>query len=306
MELQPPDAVRPASELTLLGIIGGSGLYQLDGLDHRRHERVASPFGAPSSELLLGEIGGAPLAFLPRHGPGHRIPPSAINYRANIDALKRVGVTHLLSVNAVGSLREGLAPGTLVLVDQFIDRTTRRENTFFDQGVVAHVSLAHPACLRLGDAVAELALEAGTAVVRGGCCVIIEGPQFSTVAESRLYQSWGADLVGMTALPEARLAREAELCYAMLALVTDYDCWHPGHAAVTVDEVMATMARNVGRARAIAQQLPARLPRSNPCPQGCDRALDTAIVTAPAHRDPAAVERLAAVAGRVLNQGTTS
>jgi len=271
-----------------------------------RWEQVASPFGAPSSPVLLGDIDRVPVAFLPRHGGGHRIPPSGINYRANIDALKRVGVTHLLSVNAVGSLREDLPPGTLVLVDQFVDRTTQRTNTFFDAGIVAHVSMAHPVCLRFGDAIAETAAEAGVSVVRGGCVVVIEGPQFSTVAESHLYQSWHCDLIGMTALPEARLAREAELCYAMLALVTDYDCWHPGHAAVTVDTVMATMAQNVGQARAIVVRLPARLPRRTRCPQGCDRALDAAIVTPPDARDQEIVAQLDAVAGRALSGGGKS
>lgn len=264
---------------------------------------MAGPFGAPSSPLLLGEIAGVAVAFLPRHGPGHRIPPSGINYRANVHAMKRVGVTHLLSVNAVGSLREEMPPGTLVLVDQLVDRTTQRPSTFFDAGIVAHVSMAHPVCLRFGDAVAESAEAAGVEVRRGGTCVVIEGPQFSTVAESHLYQSWGCDLIGMTALPEARLAREAELCYAILALVTDYDCWHPGHAAVTVSEVMATMALNVGQARAIVRQLPARVPPRTPCPEGCDRALDAAIVTPPEARDPAAIARLGGVAGRVLGPG---
>ena len=264
---------------------------------------MASPFGAPSSAILRGEIGGTAIAFLPRHGAGHRIPPSAINYRANIDCLKRVGVTHLLSVNAVGSLREDLAPGTLVLVDQFVDRTTQRASSFFDGGVVAHVSLAHPVCPTFGEAIASAARDRGIGVTRGGCCVVIEGPQFSTVAESRMFQGWGCDLIGMTALPEARLAREAELCYAMLALVTDYDCWHPGHAAVSVAEVMTTMAQNADKARAIIQQLPAGLRSQSACPAGCAAALDHAIVTPPEARDPATVSRLEAVAGRVLRRG---
>ncbi len=264
---------------------------------------MASPFGEPSAAVLLGELGGHPVAFLPRHGPGHRAPPGAINSRANIDALKRVGVTDLLSVNAVGSLREDLAPGALVLVDQLLDRTTQRTNSFFTDGVVAHVSLADPVCARLGDAVASAATAERVPCHRGGTLVIIEGPQFSTRAESLLYRSWGCDLVGMTALPEARLAREAELCYAILALVTDYDCWHPGHEAVTVDEVMATMARNIGAARAIISRLPALLGGRTACPHRCDRALDAAILTPPDARDPALVGRLDAVAGRVLKAG---
>jgi 5'-methylthioadenosine phosphorylase len=289
-------------ELTLLGILGGSGLYHLDGLQRASWEHVSSPFGEPSDALLLGELDGQPLAFLPRHGRGHRIPPSAINSLANIDALKRVGVTDLVSVNAVGSLREELAPGTLVLVDQFIDRTRRRSDSFFGEGLVAHVSLAHPACGRLMDAVAQGAAAIGVEVRRGGTCLIIEGPQFSTLAESRLYQSWGCDLIGMTAMPEARLAREAELCYAALALVTDYDCWHPEHGAVSVDAVLAVMHANVARARAVVAALPARLEaRPAPCPSGCDRALDTAIVTPPEARDPTLLARLDAVAGRALN-----
>ena len=267
---------------------------------------MASPFGAPSSDLLLGEIAGAPVAFLPRHGTGHRIPPGAINYRANIDVLKRAGVTHLLSVNAVGSLRADLAPGALVLVDQFVDRTTQRPASFFDGGVVAHVSLAHPVCPTFGDTIAGAALDLGLAVSRGACCVVIEGPQFSTVAESRLYQGWGCDLVGMTALPEARLAREAELCYAMLALVTDYDCWHPDHDAVNVADVMSTMAQNADRARAIIRALPARTATDAACPSGCQTALDHAIVTPPEARDPSAVSRLEAIAGRVLGRSGSS
>jgi 5'-methylthioadenosine phosphorylase len=261
---------------------------------------VASPFGEPSADILLGELRGDPVAFLPRHGPGHRVPPSEINSRANIDALKRVGVTDLLSVNAVGSLREDLAPGTLVLVDQLVDRTTQRTNSYFTEGVVAHVSLAHPVCPRMGDAVAAAARAEGAPCHRGGTLVIIEGPQFSTRAESLIHQSWGCDLVGMTALPEARLAREAELCYAILAQVTDFDCWHPGHDAVTVDEIMATMARTIGTARGIITRLPALLGERSPCPHRCDRALDAAVLTPPDARDPAVVRRLDAVAGRVL------
>lgn len=257
--------------------------------------------------MLLGTIAGAPVAFLPRHGRGHRIPPSRINYRANIDVLKRAGVTDLLSVNAVGSLREELAPGTLVLVDQFVDRTRQRPDSFFDAGLVAHVSLAQPTCSRLAEAAAAVAAGAGVAVRRGGTCVIIEGPQFSTLAESRLYRQWGCDLIGMTAMPEARLAREAELCYAMLALVTDYDCWHAEHGAVSVEEVLATMHANAARAQAIVAGLPGHLAdRPSPCPCGCDRALDSAVVTPPEARDPQALARLEAVAGRLLPSGSRS
>lgn len=283
----------------MLGVIGGSGLYDLEGLRDVRWERVRGPFGDPSDDVLLGSLDDRPVAFLPRHGRGHRIPPHRINYRANIDALKRVGVTDLLSLSAVGSLREELPPGAFVLPDQFIDRTGPRERTFFDEGLVAHVGFAHPACPRLHDG---LAAAAGAGPLRrGGTCVVIEGPQFSTLAESRLFRQWGADLVGMTALPEARLAREAELCYAMVAMVTDYDCWHPDHAAVTVTEVMATMAANAERARRLVREAAVRLAdHPDPCPHGCDRALDTAIATAPEARDPSLVARLDAVAGRAL------
>lgn len=292
-----------AGGLTLLGVLGGSGLYQLDGLEAPRTVRVAGPFGDPSGDLVTGTVAGRPVAFLARHGRGHRLPPGAVNARANIDALKRAGVTDLLSVNAVGSLREELPPGTLVLVDQFIDRTTQRPVSFFGPGLVAHVSLAHPVCDRLADAVAAAAAAEGIPVHRGGCCVVIEGPQFSTLAESRLHRAWGADLVGMTALPEARLAREAELCYVQLALVTDYDCWHPDHAAVQVEAVMSTMAGNIDRARRIIARLAAALADGHPCPAGCDRALDPALLTAPDARDPELMARLDAVAGRVLGRG---
>lgn len=274
----------------------------MEGLRNPRWERVPSPFGAPSSDLLLGDLHGHPVAFLPRHGAGHRIIPSAINSRANIDALKRVGVTDLLAISAVGSLREDLAPGALVLVDQFVDRTTQRAQSFFDSGMVAHVSMAHPVCRRLGNAVGTAAEQAGGRVHRGGTCVVIEGPQFSTRAESELYRTWGCHLVGMTAMPEARLAREAELCYAMLALVTDYDCWHPDHDAVTVDQVVATMQQNVGQTRALIERLPAILGAHTDCPERCDRALDAALMTAPEARDPAVLAKLDAVAARVLGK----
>jgi 5'-methylthioadenosine phosphorylase len=287
----------------VLGVIGGSGVYQLEGLAHARWERVASPFGAPSDEILLGELAGQPMAFLPRHGRGHRTPPSGINYRANIDAMKRVGVTDLLSLSAVGSLREDLAPGTFVIVDQFVDRTTGRERTFFDRGVVAHVPLARPVCGRIGDALESSAQALGLPHRRGGTSLVIEGPQFSTLAESELYRQWGCDVIGMTSLPEARLAREAELCYATVAMVTDYDCWHPDHDSVTVPEVMAVMQANSSKAAALLRQVaPGLAVHPSPCPHGCDRVLDAAIVTTPEARDPETVRRLSAVAGRILGE----
>jgi 5'-methylthioadenosine phosphorylase len=289
---------------TLVGILGGSGVYRVDGLAHARWQRVDSPFGAPSDELLFGELGGQPVVFLPRHGRHHAVGPSQVNYRANIDVLKRVGVTDVLSVSAVGSLKEELAPGTFVVVDQFIDRTVGRERSFFGAGLVGHVSMAHPVCGRLGDAVMDAAAEAGVKAERGGAYVVIEGPQFSTQAESHLFRSWGASVVGMTNLPEARLAREAELCYATVAMVTDYDCWHPGHGAVTVDEVVRVLQANAAHAAALVRAVVPRLSQHpGACPHGCDRALEHAVMTAPAGRDPAVVARLDAVAGRVLGGG---
>jgi 5'-methylthioadenosine phosphorylase len=290
----------------VLGIIGGSGLYQFDGLRDARWERVSSPFGEPSDQVLLGEFQGHPLAFLPRHGRGHRVPPHQINYRANIDILKRIGVTEVISLSAVGSLREDLPPGAFVLVDQFIDRTRQRPATFFERGVVAHVGLAHPVCRRLAGTLALAGADIGALVRRGGTYLVIDGPQFSTLAESRLYRQWGCDVIGMTNQPEAKLAREAELCYATVAMVTDYDCWHPGHADVTVPEVLAVMASNADNARTLIQlAVPLLARQGRPCPDGCDRALDTAIVTHPDARDPEAVRRLEAVAGRVLGRAAT-
>jgi len=284
-----------------IGIIGGSGIYDLDGLTGTRWERVTGPFGAPSDELLRGDLNGVPLVFLPRHGRGHRIPPGEINFRANIDALKRAGATDVISLSAVGSLREDLAPGTFVIVDQFIDRTFARVKTFFGTGCVAHVSVADPVCARLGDALEAGAREAGARVVRGGTYVVMEGPQFSTRAESELHRSWKASVIGMTNMPEAKLAREAELCYATVAMVTDFDCWHPDHDAVTVQQVVATMTANVATARAVlSRTVPKLAARPAACPHGCDRALEHAVMTAPPARDPAFVARLDAVAGRVL------
>ena len=285
----------------MLGIIGGSGLYQLDGLRDTQWVAVQSPFGTPSDALLIGELAGQRLCFLPRHGRGHRIPPSDINYRANIDVLKRAGVTDLLSLSAVGSLREDLVPGTFVVVDQFIDRTVSRERSFFGPGLVGHVPMADPVCPRLGDAVEAAANRAGLPVHRGGTYVVIEGPQFSTRAESNLYRQWGGDVIGMTNLPEARLAREAELCYGSVAMVTDFDCWYPGHGEVTVERVMAAMAANTAQARTLLSlAVPALGSHPASCPHHCDRVLDSSIVTPVEARDAALVARLDAVAGRVL------
>ncbi len=290
-----------ASKRAVVGIIGGSGVYEIDGLANTRWERVSTPFGEPSDALLFGELDGQPLVFLPRHGRGHRFSPTTINFRANIDALKRVGVTDVISLSAVGSLREELAPGTFVLVDQFIDRTFARAKTFFGTGFVAHVSMAHPVCGRLGDRLSTAADDASIHAVRGGTYLTMEGPQFSTLAESKLYRSWGASVVGMTNMPEAKLAREAELCYATVAMVTDFDCWHPEHDHVTVDQVVKVLTENAGRARALIRAVaPLLAERPEACPQGCDHALDAAIITADGARDPAALSKLDAVAGRVL------
>jgi len=288
---------------SVLGILGGSGLYQIDGLTDIEWRKVESPFGQPSDEICFGTLHGQRIAFLPRHGRGHRLSPSEINYRANIDALKRSGVTQILSLSAVGSLREGLAPGDFVVVDQFIDRTFARPKSFFTTGCVAHVSVAHPVCARLGDAVVEAASEIGLRMTRGGTYLVMEGPQFSTVAESNLYRSWGCDVIGMTNMPEAKLAREAEICYATVAMITDYDCWHPGHDAVTVDMVIKVLFGNADKARALVKNVAPLLANpSTPCPHGCQTALEHAIITAPEVRDPALVAKLDAVAGRVLNR----
>ena len=285
----------------MLGVLGGSGVYSLDGLVGARWEKVESPFGAPSDELLLGELGGTRVAFLPRHGRGHRIPPSEIDYRANVDALKRVGATDLVSVSACGSLREELAPGTFVLVDQFVDRTRARAASFFGTGCVAHVSMARPVCARLGDLLERAARGAGIPVARGGTYLAMEGPQFSSRAESELYRAWGCDVIGMTNLPEAKLAREAELCFASVAMVTDYDCWHDDHGPVEIAAIVALLAANAERARRLVADAARGLAaRPHPCPHGCDRALETAILTAPEARDPELLRRLDAVAGRIL------
>ncbi len=284
-----------------IGIIGGSGVYDIEGLSHKRWERVESTFGEPSDDLLFGELNGIKLVFLPRHGRGHRIPPSEINFRANIDALKRAGVTDVISVSAVGSLREGLPPGTFVIVDQFIDRTFAREKSFFGTGLVAHVSMAHPVCHRLGDHLETAARDAGIMVVRGGTYLVMEGPQFSSLAESELYRGWGCDVIGMTNMPEAKLAREAELCYATVGMVTDYDCWHPNHDDVTVEQIIGVLLANADKARTLVQQAAPRIAAdADACTCGCRTVLQHALITAPEARDPALVEKLRAVAGRVL------
>ena len=285
----------------MLGIIGGSGVYNIEGLENTRWVKAESSFGEPSDEVLIGELAGQSIAFLPRHGRGHRIPPSEINFRANIDALKRLGVVDIISVSAVGSLREQLAPGMFVIVDQFIDRTFAREKSFFGSGLVAHVSLAHPVCKRLGDHLALAAQQSGITAVRGGTYLAMEGPQFSSLAESELYRSWQCDVIGMTNMPEAKLAREAEICYASVAMVTDYDCWHPGHDHVTVEAIIKVLMENADKARALVKSVAPRVHGDMAaCDCGCRSALQYAIITAPEARDPAMVEKLSAVAGRVL------
>jgi 5'-methylthioadenosine phosphorylase len=286
---------------TMIGVIGGSGVYQIDGLEGASWVKVRTPWGKPSDEVLVGRLNGVAMAFLPRHGRGHVQTPSSINYRANIDALKRLGCTDVIAVSAVGSLAEDMAPGDFVIVDQYIDRTVAREASFFGPGCVAHVSLAHPTCPRLSAAVAAAARAEGVRVHDSATYLAMEGPQFSTLAESRLYRQWGAHVIGMTGMPEARLAREAELCYASLAMVTDYDCWHAEHDAVDVAQVIATLTANATHARGIVARLPSLLgPDRAPCPHACDRALDHALMTAPDRRDPEILAKLDAVAGRVL------
>ena len=284
-----------------LGIIGGSGVYEIDGLADARWQKVETPWGAASDDLLTGRLGDLDMVFLPRHGRGHVQTPSSINYRANIDAMKRLGVTDLVSVSACGSFREEMAPGDFVLVDQFIDRTFAREKSFFGPGCVAHVSVAHPVCGRLGAACTAAAENAGVKLHQGGTYLAMEGPQFSTLAESRMYREhWGADVIGMTNMPEAKLAREAEICYAPIAMVTDYDSWHPHHGEVDVTEIIKTLTGNTSKAKALVSALPGAFDRPEACPQGCDRALEFAVMTAPEKRDPALVAKLEAVAGRVL------
>jgi len=285
----------------VIGVIGGSGVYDIGGLDGLHWEAVASPFGAPSDALCFATLDGVDLVFLPRHGRGHRIPPSEINYRANIDVLKRTGVTDIISISAVGALEERLTPGTFVIVDQFIDRTFAREKSFFGTGLVAHVSMAHPVCARMGDALEMAARMLDIPVARGGTYIVMEGPQFSTLAESELYRGWGCAVIGMTNMPEAKLAREAEMCYASVAMVTDYDCWHPEHDHVTVEAILSVLMANADNGRALVRgAVPVLGAHRGPCAQGCQTALESALVTAPECRDPDMMARLDAVAGRVL------
>lgn len=284
-----------------LGIIGGSGIYDIEGLTDVRWEAVETPFGSPSDELMFGTLDGLPIVFLPRHGRGHRVPPSELNFRANIDALKRAGVTEIVSLSAVGSLREDLAPGTFVIVDQFIDRTFARVKSFFETGLVAHVSMADPVCARLGDHIEAATRDLGIDAVRGGTYLVMEGPQFSSRAESELYRSWGCSVIGMTNMPEAKLAREAELCYATVAMVTDYDCWHDDHDDVTVDQIIQVLLANAEKGRNLVRALAPRLAdRTAVCERGCQTSLENALITSPDVYDPDIVDRLAAVAGRVL------
>jgi 5'-methylthioadenosine phosphorylase len=288
---------------SVLGVIGGSGIYDLPGLTAVRQQRITTPWGEPSGPLRVGEVDGLPVVFLSRHDTGHRLSPTDINYRANIDALKRAGVTDLVSLSACGSFREELPPGMFVLVDQFVDRTYRRESSFFGEGLVAHVSMAHPVAPLLRARLRDAAVSEGITPHWGGTYVCIEGPQFSTYAESMTYKQLGYSVIGMTNMPEAKLAREAEICYATVAMVTDFDCWHPDHDAVTVQDIIKVLVGNAEKAKSLVARLARDFPREHePCPIGSDRALDTALVTAPDARDPALIRKLDAVAGRVLGR----
>jgi 5'-methylthioadenosine phosphorylase len=288
---------------SVLGIVGGSGFYNLPGIENARWEKVSSPWGEPSDEILFAEVDGLPFRFLPRHGRGHRLSPTHINFRANIDALKRAGVTDLVSISACGSLKDQYAPGHFVLVDQFIDRTFAREKSFFGEGCVAHVSMAHPVSPLLVEAVEKAAKAVDVDHTNGGTYLVMEGPQFSTRAESFLYRSWGCDVIGMTNMPEAKLAREAEICYATVAMVTDYDCWHEEVAHVDVASVLAVMKGNTEKAQRLVHKLAEIFPREHPaCPIGSDTALGVAIITPPEARDPKLMAKLDAVAGRVLGK----
>jgi 5'-methylthioadenosine phosphorylase len=288
---------------TVIGVIGGSGIYEIDGLKNPTWETIDSPFGVPSDQVLRGNLHGVDMVFLPRHGRGHTLSPTAVNYRANIDILKRAGVTDVISVSACGSFQEHMAPGDFVIVDQFIDRTFAREKSFFGSGCVAHVSVAHPTCPRLGAACKDAAENAGITVHGSGTYLAMEGPQFSTLAESKLYKNvWGCDVIGMTNMPEAKLAREAELCYASVAMITDYDSWHPDHGEVDVTQIIATLMGNASKAKDMISRLPDLLGEArDPCEHGCDRALEFAIITQPDNRDPVLMAKLDAVAGRVLS-----
>ncbi len=291
-----------AMKQTMIGVIGGSGVYEIAGLEDAAWQKVETPWGAPSDEVLTGRLEGVAMAFLPRHGRGHVHAPSSVPYRANIDAMKRLGVTDLIAVSACGSFREAMKPGDFVVLDQFIDRTVAREASFFGTGCVAHVSLAHPVCASLSAACAKAARAEGITVHEGGTYLAMEGPQFSTRAESRMYREvWGCDVIGMTNMPEAKLAREAELCYASVAMITDYDSWHPDHGAVEITDILRVLTGNAAKARGLVGRLPALLGSARQrCPHGCDRALEHAIMTVPGKRDAAVVARLDAVAGRVL------
>jgi 5'-methylthioadenosine phosphorylase len=285
----------------VIGIIGGSGIYEIAGLKNAQWIAVETPFGKPSDELLVGHLDGQKMVFLPRHGRGHRLAPGDLNFRANICALKMAGVTEILSLSACGSFREDLTPGTFVIVDQFIDRTFARAKTFFGEGLVAHVSMARPVCGRLGDHLEAAAQTLGLPHKRGGTYLAMEGPQFSTRAESHMYRAWGCDVIGMTNMPEAKLAREAELCYATVAMVTDYDCWHPGHDAVTVEQVIGRLMANADNARALVKAAaPLLSTRTETCHKGCHTALDPAMITAPQARDPAMIAKLRPIVSRVL------
>jgi 5'-methylthioadenosine phosphorylase len=286
----------------VLGIIGGSGVYDIDGLTNTQWRRIDSPWGEASDELLFGDLDGVAMVFLPRHGRGHRHSPSSINYRANIDVMKRAGVTDIISVSAVGSFKEEAPPGTFVIVDQFIDRTFAREKSFFGEGLVAHISMAHPICARLGDHVEAACQADDIDYIRGGTYLGMEGPQFSTQAESLLYRQWGCDVIGMTNMPEAKLAREAEIDYVTVAMVTDFDCWHPDHDNVEVETIIAVLTGNADKARNLVKRVaPMMKERPATCPHGCDRALEMALITAPEARDSELAAKLDAIAGRVLN-----
>ena len=291
----------PDEKPPLFAVIGGSGVYDMAELENQRWVQIDSPFGDPSDDLLFGELDGETIVFLPRHGRGHRVSPTDINYRANIDCLKRVGVDRIISVSAVGSLREHLHPGDFVIVDQFIDRTFARTKSFFGEGLVAHVSMAHPVCAVLGDCLEKAAAGLSVKTERGGTYIVMEGPQFSTKAESEMYRFWGCDVIGMTNMPEAKLAREAEICYASVAMVTDYDCWHADHEHVTVDQVIRVLHENADHARQLIRNLaPCIKAHRGICGAGCQNALEYAIMTAPDKRDAGMMRRLEAVAGRVL------
>ena len=287
----------------VIGVIGGSGIYDIDGLTDLRWKAVETPFGAPSDELLFANLDGIEMVFLPRHGRGHVVGPTDLNFRANIDALKRSGVTEIISLSAVGSLDERLTPGMFVIIDQFIDRTFARVKSFFEPGLVAHISMADPICSRLGDHLVEAAAHCGINAVRGGTYLVMEGPQFSTRAESELYRSWNCQVIGMTNMPEAKLAREAEMCYATVAMVTDFDCWHPHEEDVTVDEVVRVLFENADRARELVKSVvPTLASRTTSCNIGCHTSLDSAIITAAERRNARVASKLDAVAGRVLNR----